>query len=376
MPKLRPILAAWCVIVLILTLPSCRGDTGRQPKTKVVTIGLLLPTSGGASVLGQAAQRGIELAVREFNSAQDSIQLRTVLQDDKADPTVGVSAFRQLTIDTTVCAIIGPLASGVASVVAPLANERQIVLLSPGASAPNLSDAGPYFFRNEMSEALGATRQAELAVDSLGFRRIGIYHVNNDYGVGTAHEFGERFRARGGEITRIEAFDPTTTNHRTTLLRLAQTNPDAIFVVFQDDIVNIIRQVRQQNISAQIFTTPVFENQVNLRTLGQAAEGVLYASYGTFDLSSRDENQQRFVTQYRSAFGEDPSYYSALGYDAARILILAFKRTGGECNRLSSELGQIRNFPGVTGTTSFDSNGDVAKPVVLKTVRGGEFVYH
>jgi|TARA_B100000315_G_scaffold244387_1_gene268893 branched-chain amino acid transport system substrate-binding protein len=34
----------------------------------------------------------------------------------------------------------------------------------------------------------------------------------------------------------------------------------------------------------------------------------------------------------------------------------------------------VKNYAGAGGTLSFDKNGDVQKPVLIKTVKNGEFV--
>jgi branched-chain amino acid transport system substrate-binding protein len=171
---------------------------------------------------------------------------------------------------------LGPLTSGTTLAVAPIAEKNHVVILSPGASAPKITQAGDYIFRNELSEAYGARAQAELAFSRLNFKSVALLYINNEYGVGTVGVFRDSFSRLGGRIVADEAFDSGATDFRTALTRIKQANPDAIFVVFQDEIANIVRQRAELGISVPIYTTPVFEDPENLKTLGPLAEGIIY----------------------------------------------------------------------------------------------------
>lgn len=348
----------------------------RRDRPSGFRVGVIMPLTGGAASLGASCRNGVLLAVEEHNAAKQTAEpaITAIVEDDKADATTGVSAFLKLTSADGVGAIIGPLASGVTLAVAPLAERQKVVILSPGSSAPAISTAGDYVFRNELSEEYGAREQADLAHGRLGFKRVAVVYVNNEYGSGTAQIFRERFVELGGQIMLSQAFNPGTTDFRTVLTEIKTRSPDAVFFVYQDDITNFLRQRAELQVPVTVYTTPVFESPATLATLGALAEGVVYTYYGEFDPAAASGLTASFVKSYQERFSEAPSYYSAQGYDAARIMIEALRRCGFTRERLKDALYTIRDFPGVSGVTSFDSNGDVRKPVTLRTVREGRFV--
>lgn len=363
------------VALVFVLAPACeRSKPERRPSP--VRIGVMLPLTGGAASLGQSCRRGVELAIEQYS--QDKIagqpDIVLVTEDTQAKPAQGISAFHKLTDADKVHAIIGPLASGVTIAVAPLTERAHTVILSPGASTPSISAAGEFVFRNELSEALGARRQAELAYQTLGYRKIALIYVNNEYGVGTATQFRSRFTELGGSVPVDEAFTPAATNFRTVLTKLKNSAADAVFFVYQDSVLDFMRQRAELGVATQVFTTPVFEDPSNLKNLGHLAEGVVYAYYGDFDPQSKDDLRRQFVVAYTTRYDETPTYYSALGYDAARILLKALSNCSFKRTSVAEALYSIKDFPGVTGITTFDSNGDVNKPVTLRTVRSGAFV--
>lgn len=83
---------------------------------------------------------------------------------------------------------------------------------------------------------------------------------------------------------------------------------------------------------------------------------------------------KEFIKKFRGKYGVDPEYYAPIGYDAVKILALAIEKGGFRPEQIKNALYQIKDFPGLSGTTSFDENGDVIKPVILKTVKNGRFV--
>ena len=53
---------------------------------------------------------------------------------------------------------------------------------------------------------------------------------------------------------------------------------------------------------------------------------------------------------------------------------MAIKNNGIKPENIKQGLYSIKNFPGVTGKTSFDKNGDVIKELRILKVSNGNFV--
>jgi branched-chain amino acid transport system substrate-binding protein len=361
------------IIALMLSVVQCSGPVS-QGNSKIM-IGVILPLTGAAASLGKSSLQGMQIAIDNFNGTnQQPDKIGLVVEDDQAQPATAVAAYRKLVSSDRVKLILGPLTSGTTLAVAPIAERDKVIILSPGASAPALSGSGDYIFRNELSEEYGAGVQATLAFSRLGLRTIAMLYVNNEYGVGTARVFRKRFVELGGKITDEEAFSSGATDFRTAWEKIRSSGPQAVFVVFQDDIGNILKQRSELGIKIPVYTTPVFEVASNLKKLGSLAEGVIYTYYGTFDPSARGGSVGEFNAAYEKRFRDAPGYYAALGYDAASLMLEALKRSNFDAGKVKDSLYSIRGFSGVTGTMSFDAKGDVEKPVSLKVVRGGRFV--
>jgi ABC-type branched-subunit amino acid transport system substrate-binding protein len=95
---------------------------------------------------------------------------------------------------------------------------------------------------------------------------------------------------------------------------------------------------------------------------------------GFFDKSS-EPRVQAFTRAFERTFGTKPGFIEAVAYDSAGILFQVLSNTDIQFkSRLKDELLDLAAYPGVTGTTSFDYDGDaLKKPYILK-VQGNRFV--
>ena len=87
---------------------------------------------------------------------------------------------------------------------------------------------------------------------------------------------------------------------------------------------------------------------------------------------------QKFIADYKAAYGGVPDALAALGYDAAKVAIDALEaRQGPRAARpLRDAIAQTKDFPGVAGTITLDENRNAVKPAVVLKVGDGktEFV--
>jgi branched-chain amino acid transport system substrate-binding protein len=88
----------------------------------------------------------------------------------------------------------------------------------------------------------------------------------------------------------------------------------------------------------------------------------------------KDPKALRFKENYRKRFGEDPEVWAATFYDAIQIIAAALDGQQPTSENLRQNLLRIRDFPGVTGATTFLANGDVIKGVELRQIRDGKSV--
>jgi branched-chain amino acid transport system substrate-binding protein len=112
------------------------------------------------------------------------------------------------------------------------------------------------------------------------------------------------------------------------------------------------------------------QNPEVLRDAGDAANGALYILAAPPSGPAPDA----FNRAYEAKFGHKPELFAAEGYDIVRLVGHAIAATqnrpvGGPDIR--DFLYRVRDYPGASGTITFDENGDVIKPYAIRAIEAG-----
>jgi branched-chain amino acid transport system substrate-binding protein len=349
-----------------------------QPRgEKEVKIGAVFSQTGPIAPYGKKALQGVELAVEQINKTDGikGAKIRLIVEDAKSTSKDAVSACQKLITVDKVPVIIGPLSSGLALACAPIANREKVILFSPGAASPDYSTPDDYTFRNWPTSNLIAGKMAEVAHGKLGLSRVAILHAIEDASIGYQKDFSNKFRALGGTIVAVESFEPGSTDMRAQLTKIKATAPEGIYVLGKGaELGYVLKQIKELGIDARVISWIGIEAKEVLDIAGDAAEGVIYtlAAYNPYDPNPR---VQQYEKAYEARYGEPSDAFAAASYDAVFILKEAMEKAGFDPTKIKDALFQISNFPGVSGTTSFDRNGDVIKSIAIKMVKDGKFVF-
>ena len=345
--------------------------------SRQITVGAVLPLSGDGAKYGVSARKGIELVISKANR-EGGIKGRKIVvvyEDSKGLPKDGVTALHKLITVNHVPAVIGGLFSSVTLAMAPVAETNHVVVLSPTSSAPSITHAGDYIFRNCASDVFEGKVMADAAYKRLGIRDVAIVYINNDYGVGIVDTFEKAFTALGGKILAEEAFSQGAVDFRAQLTKTAALHPDGVYIVGYKELGNLLKQAYEMGLKTQFMSTVMFEDPDILAVAGKAADGVIYSARA-YDPNGNNPVVRKFVADFNKRYGGIPDIFAAYAYDAARILVHAMKEGDTTADEIKRALYAIHDFPGVTGTTTFDKNGDVTQPAYLKTVKDGHFKWY
>jgi branched-chain amino acid transport system substrate-binding protein len=89
---------------------------------------------------------GVVLAVEEINATAGSVHLEPDVKDDgtvaagQYDPPQSAANARDFAADNDVMAVIGPITSGSARAMEPIASQAHLPLLTPSSTEPSLTD--------------------------------------------------------------------------------------------------------------------------------------------------------------------------------------------------------------------------------------------
>jgi branched-chain amino acid transport system substrate-binding protein len=357
-------------ILLLLFSYSCQLKA-EEP----VKIGCILDLTGSAAIYGNWSLNGLQLSADEINQ-QGGLRGRKIdliLEDGESSPQKAVSAVQKLIDVDKVQVVIITAGSSSVLAVAPIANRKKVILFTPAASSPDITQAGDYVFRNRISGLAEVEEIAKFAYEKLNIHAAAALIVNNDFGVSYGDTFKKTFGALGGRVVAREVFEQGATDFRSQLAKLKGTKGvQAVYLVgYVPECGAVLKQAKEIKLNVKWLSTIGIESEKFLEIAAGAANGVFYTA-PRYDLN--DPSTKEFDGKYRARFKEGSQMYAANSYDALKIILLGMEKSGESGEQIKNALYTIKDYPGVTGITTFDKNGDVKKPVMVKVVRNGGFV--
>jgi branched-chain amino acid transport system substrate-binding protein len=323
---------------------------------------------------------GLQLAVDEVNAAGgvNGRRMRLMREDDHESVNQGLLVAQGLAENPDVVAVIGHLQSYVSVPASAVYDAAGLVMLSPASTDPALTSKGhTRTFRSTFTDGDTGEQMADYA-RAHGYKRIAIYYVRNPYGRALANAFEERAAEIGLSIVARASHDPTvdTRGHatETTLRDWERMELDAIFLAGQVPAAGqMIAQMRGHGIEAPILGGDAMSTPALMRAGGAAVEGTVVAA--SFHAGEARPEVQRFVAAFRKRFDAAPDPSAAAGYDAVKLLAEAMRRARTAApDAVARELHALRAWKGVKGEFTFDAQGNLTAPHLVKLqVRGGEF---
>lgn len=374
---------------LVVGLNGCGG--GSTSVNKALKIATEFPVSGGDAPDTIPAQNGVDLAVQQNANLGSGYTLSFVHKDDEgsngADPSIGASNVQALIDDSSVMGIVGPFNSGVAAAEIPKVEAAGIVEISPTNTNPGLTiqqyaaqysinfaqlhPAGSkeYYFRVCANDVGQGKADAEIALSpQVHATSAFIVDDNTPYGKGLADFFTTNFTAGGGKTvgTRTSISQSQVANLGSLATTIKNANPDIVFyggVTSQGGAALKLDLVQIGYKGYMVGGDGIADDPGFIKTAGAAAVGTIGTVAAPDPASLTSSAATTFVSQYKAAFPSAALLpYSAQAYDAAMMEITAIKSliSSGKTVTRAAIRDQIAGmtYAGVTGSISFDTNGD------------------
>ncbi|MBW8034926.1 MAG: ABC transporter substrate-binding protein [Planctomycetes bacterium] len=354
----------YAVFVLLTFFAFMSGCAKKE--VEEIKIGVILPLTGDLANFGRTVLNGIELAMGDFSSTNRTRKIVLEVEDSQGRPSVAVSALRRLIDFESVRIVIGSLTSSSTLAMAPIAEEKRVILLSPTASHPALSKAGPYFYRVWPSDDFDGSVAARYSYDVLGARNTGIVHLNDDYATGLKNIYQRTFEHLGGRVLSIESYDESETDFRTILTKLKALPLDIIYIPGHPyGIGQLARQAKELNIQSEFLANVAAEDKDFLSVAGDAAVG-MYFTAPTFSMSTADSLVNGFVAAYIERFKDEPDIHALKGYEAASVLLSAISEGNVDSDAIRIYIDRKKVFRFDTEILVFDAVGDVLTSISIK----------
>jgi branched-chain amino acid transport system substrate-binding protein len=345
---------------------------------ETIKLGEFASLTGKEATYGQNAHKGTLLAIEEVNAAGGVLgrKLELLTEDDQSKPGEAATVVKKLISREKVVAVLGEITSGRTLEAAPICQAAKIPLISPGATATQVTAKGDYIFRVCFIDEFQGTVMAKFARETLKLNRVAILSsVSSAQSVGLAKYFRERFSADGGTVVLEQKYGEGDKDFRAQLTAIKAGNVEGVFVPgYYAEAALIARQARDLGLAVHFMGVDGWESPELVAVGGIAVEGAYLSTH--YSPENKSASVADFNARFRARWGIDTNALSALGYDSAMVLVDAIKRAGTtEGPKLRDALAATKNFHGATGLITFDAQRNPTKSAVVLTVKDGRFAF-
>ncbi len=372
------------------------------------TIGVVLPLSGKNANIGQRALRGIQMGL---GLHQPYSNFKLAVMDSEGNADNARRGVERLVREDNVIALIGSLLGKTALAEITKSSEFNIPTITLSQKS-GLTDFGPYVFRNSLTTEMQVRHLVRVAMDSFGMKRFAVMYPNDSYGVETTNLFWDEVLARGGTVVASQTYNPKDTDFRQAVQRLVGT-------YYIEARLNEYKQKQKEfftanknkssrsNYNADDLLTPVVDFDGlfipdSAKTLGQISAFLSYGGVrgvklmgtnlwnspglakraGSFSnnilfvdsFTPASLASNRFLSEYKTIYNEDPSLIEIQAYDSALILRQLILQGAATRETIAEKLTSLKEFPGSLGTLQMTSDREIRRPLLTLTLDRGEIV--
>jgi len=340
----------------------------------VIKIGAVLPLTGDIASYGTDTKNGIDLAIDLVNSKQKKYKFVVEYHDSKGEAKTAVTVLERLLATSKPNVVIGENTSSATASMIPVADKHKVILISPSATASNLSKQSPYFFRVYPSDIEEGIFMVNIIAQKHPNANVVIIYTNNDFGIGSKDVFEMNAKKLGINVLQSFGYSMDATDFKSILTTVKSHNPDVIYMpgYYKDGAV-LLKQIKEMGINVSAYGSGTHEDPKLIEIAGIASEGFMYPMSIGFNVNSSDPVVTTFINDFNKKFGKEPGILSALGYDCAQLIIEGVLANGTSADDIKRYILTTKNIQGAAGLMNFDSDGDVHKPFILKTIKNGNF---
>lgn len=362
-----------------VAVAGCSGGDGDDGP---IRLGATYILSGFASLYGEAAERGIEMAQSEINDdgGIDGRDVEVIVRDTEASADTAIQQMRSLVEEDDVHGLFGLDSSGVAQAVAPQAAQLQMPFMITHAATPFVTSpegehedsvGNDYVFRdaNNLTQDIYGAAMTAAELDATEWATIGPDYA---FGYETWDYFQDFCAGLGVDVEfTAEQFPPLATGDYTPYIgSILDAEPDAVLTpLWGADLTTFIGQAEDAGWFDQIDHTLFSVGMgTDLASDGNPLPEGEYASTRYDPFVPDTEANNAFRDAYYEEHESLPTYNAEGAYRALYLYKEAIESAGStDADALIEEFDGM-DHSGPVGDYQFSENNQATVSSIWGTV--------
>ena len=367
------------VTLALLVVPVfAAGGAQKEAPGKTVKIAVAFPMTGDNAEYGKSFLVAAQIMVDKYNKAGGVLgrQVELVIYDDKNQPDEAASIAQKIVSDKEIIGVLGHFSSGVSMTANPTYQENKVIEISNTASHPDYTKAGNYIFRNNTVISAEFDVIVDVLANDLNLNKIGVIAIKTDWGK-TAGGIADKLISANPKLTLVAHEDvlETSDDYGPAIAKLRAAGTQAVVAVGMYSLYGpLAKQYKEVDPNVQLMGVSNAYTQQIIQLGGKAVEGLIAPV--SFFAGSPDPEIKVFVDEFKKRFNYEPSALAAQAYDSMGIFLEAIKKAGSLDRAKVRDAVASIDYPGITGRTTFDAQGNADKVFQKVIIQDGKFVQY
>jgi len=329
------------------------------PAHAQIKIAMVIPATGPLTQYGDMIKEGVLTAVEMVNAAGgiNGKKVETVVVDDGCEPKQGPVAANRV-INAKIHYVVGPVCSGAAIAAAPIYNNEGVVVVTPSATSPNLTDGKNFhsIFRTIGRDDQQGPSAAKFIVEKIKPKKVAVLHDKQSYGQGIASNVRDDLKKAGVDVALFEGINAGDSDYSAVITKLKSAGVDFVYYGgYHPEMGLLLRQAGEQGLKARFMGPEGVGNPEINAIAGPAVEGMLLTLPADF---STNPKNAAIVEAFKDKKRDPAGAFQMTSYAAAEVIMNSVKAVGDDAKKVADHLHKT-TFETPLGSTSWDAKGDL-----------------
>ncbi|ADP16645.1 branched-chain amino acid ABC transporter substrate-binding protein [Achromobacter xylosoxidans] len=355
---MKPVFRLTPVIAALGVAAGLAFASGAQAQT--IKIGVVGPTTGAVTQYGDMVREGVDTAVERINAAGgiNGKKLETVVIDDGCEPKQGPVAANRV-VNSKIGFVVGHVCSGATIAAADIYNNEGVVMVTPSATSPALTDGKNYefIFRTIGRDDQQGPAAAKFILDKIKPKKVAVLHDKQSYGQGIATAVKNDLEKGGVAVAVFEGINAGDSDYSAVITKLKSQGVDFVYYGgYHPEMGLLLRQAAEQGVKAKWMGPEGTGNPDINAIAGDAVEGMLLTLPADFTQNAANADiVKAFEAKKRNASGA----FQMTAYTATQVIADGIKGAGSDDPTKVAKYLHANSFDTPIGKVSWNKQGDL-----------------
>ncbi len=324
-----------------------------------IKIAMVIPTTGPLTQYGDMVKEGATTAVEMTNAAGgiNGKKIELVAVDDACEPKQGPVAANRV-VNAKIGYVIGPVCSGASIAAAPIYNNEGVVVATPSATSPALTDGKNYhfIFRTIGRDDQQGPSAAKFIIEHAKPKKVAVLHDKQSYGQGIATAVRDDLKKAKIDVALFEGINAGDSDYSAVITKLKSAGVDFVyFGGYHPEMGLLLRQAAEQGLKVKMMGPEGVGNPEVNAIAGGAVEGMLVTLPADF---SANPKNAAIAKAFKDAKRNPSGAFQMTSFAAAQAIIAGIKAAGDNPAKVADWL-HANNVDTVLGNVGWNKQGDL-----------------